>query len=105
MPKITKEIELIDIESGKDDIVISYDEIADIYAVDNLDGDFSEDCTSTNDEFCCIELKDGNRHVVDWPLQSVINLVRNYMRFKVGEALDLNPQKVYLRKDIKEWLL
>lgn len=105
MPKLENTFELIDIENRVDDaeIVVCYSDIADIYAVDNLDGDFSDDYAPTNDEYCCIELKNGNRYVVDWPLQSIINLVRNFMRFKVSAALDLNSEKVYLRKDITEY--
>lgn len=100
MPKLYNNYSVYDLANGGDETSFDFSEIVDIYAVDNTDGEYSQDGEPTNNEYVCVELKDGTTHVFDCPLQTTINLVRNFMRFRVGAALDLKPDKMYIRPGV-----
>lgn len=100
MPKLNNTYCFYDLADGGEETTFDFSDIADIYAVYNTDGEYSQEGVPSNDEYVCMAMKDGTTHVLDCPLQTTINLVRNFMRFKIGAALDLKPDKMYIRPGV-----
>lgn len=67
--------------------------VKEMYVIDNREIDGTDEVT---DEYCKIDMKNGDSHIFSCSLYRAIDLYRDIMRFKMAELLDVRTNKIFV---------